>query len=92
VIRSFASKQTEQMWNGVRVRAFDAFRAKAENRLAMLDVAKQLGDLAGLPGNHLEALKGNRKGQHSIRINLQWRLCFRWQDGDAYDVEIIDYH
>jgi toxin HigB-1 len=61
-------------------------------KLWMLDAAADLSALRVPPANHLEALHGNRKGQHSIRINQQWRVCFRWQDGDAYDVEIVDYH
>jgi proteic killer suppression protein len=64
----------------------------AERKLQILDAATSLEDLAGLPGNRLESLKGDRKGQHSIRINNQWRVCCRWKDGDAFDVEIVDYH
>ncbi len=92
MIRSFADKKTESLWRGKRVAAFDTFREKAERKLAVLDAATCLDDLAGLPGNRLEGLKGDRKGQHSIRINDQWRLCFRWQKTDAFDVEIVDYH
>ena len=72
--------------------AFDPFRPQAERKLAILEAAESLAVLGGLPGNRLEALRGDRKGQYSMRINDQWRLCFRFQDGDAYDVEIIDYH
>jgi proteic killer suppression protein len=92
VIRSFADKKTSTLWSGASVPAFRAFRAQAERKLAILDAAGSLDDLRGLPGNRLELLKGDRKGQHSIRINDQWRLCFRWSEGDAYDVEIVDYH
>jgi toxin HigB-1 len=92
VLRSFAGKKTEALWNGQRVPAFDAFRERAERKLVILDSATTLETLGALPGNRLEALKGDRKGQHSIRINDQWRLCFRWHQGDAYDVEIVDYH
>jgi toxin HigB-1 len=92
MIRSFVDKKTENLWLGKRVAAFDAFREKAERKLAVLDAATCLEDLGGLPGNRLEALKGDRKGQHSIRINDQWRLCFRWEKTDAFDVEIVDYH
>lgn len=92
MIRSFAGKKTAAIWNGKRVAAFDGFRDRAERKLAVLEAATSLGDLGGLPGNRLEALTGSRKGQHSIRINDQWRLCFRWDAGDAYDVEIVDYH
>jgi toxin HigB-1 len=92
MIRSFACRKTEAVWKGKRVPAFQAFRHRAEMKLAMLDAATALGDLGGLPGNRLEILHGGRKGQHSIRINDQWRICFRWEDADAYDVEIVDYH
>jgi proteic killer suppression protein len=91
VIRSFADKKTEALWKGQRVLAFDGFRERAERKLAVLEAATALENLDGLPGNRLEALKVNRKGQHSIRINDQWRVCFKWKDGDAYDVEIVDY-
>jgi len=64
----------------------------ARKKLVILDAALELNDLRIPPGNRLEALKGDRKGQHSIRINDQWRVCFKWSDGDAYDVEITDYH
>lgn len=92
MIRSFRNKATARLWGGQRVRAFDRFRAQAERKLAILDAATSLAVLGGLPGNRLEALRGNRKGQHSIRINEQWRLCFQWRGGDAYDVQIVDYH
>ncbi len=92
MIRTFGSKQTEQVWSGLRIRAFDAFQEQAERRLGIMEAATSLDDLRGLPSNRLEALGGDRKGQYSIRINRQWRLCFRWQDGDAFDVEIVDYH
>jgi proteic killer suppression protein len=92
MIRSFADKRTESLWHGKRVAAFDSFREKAERKLAVLDAATCLEDLGGLPANRLEALKGDRKGQHSIRINDQWRLCFRWHRTDAYEAEIVDYH
>lgn len=92
MIRSFADNKTESLWRGKRVRAFDGFRVQVERKLAVLDAATCLEDLGGLPGNRLEALKGDRKGQHSIRVNDQWRLCFRWQGVDACDAEIVDYH
>jgi proteic killer suppression protein len=66
--------------------------ATARKKLELLNAATSLGDLRTPPGNRLEALKGNHQGQHSIRINEQWRLCFMWREGDAYDVEIVDYH
>ncbi len=71
---------------------FKAVERIALRKLRQLDAATDLGDLASPPGNHLEALKGDRRGQHSIRINDQWRICFVWRDGDAFDVEIVDYH
>ena len=71
---------------------FEGFRRQAEKRLRVLEAATSLRDLAQLPSNRLEALYGDRNGQYSIRINSQWRICFRWEDGDAYDVEIVDYH
>jgi proteic killer suppression protein len=92
MIRSFGNKKTEALWSGQRVAAFDAFRERAERKLVILDSATNLDTLRALPGNRLEALKGDRKGQHSIRINDQWRVCFRWDQGDAHDVEIVDYH
>lgn len=64
----------------------------ALRKLRMLDAAMSLGDLRVPPGNHLERLRGDRAGQHSIRVNDQWRICFRWSEGDAYEVEIVDYH
>ena len=92
MIRSYRSKAAETLYVELRpVRAFRSFSKQALRRLQQLDSATSLGDLK-LPGNHLEKLRGNRLGQHSIRINDQWRICFRWKDGDAYDVEIVDYH
>jgi proteic killer suppression protein len=92
LIRSFKSKDTEKLSNDYRVRRFQAFETVARRKLKMLDDATSLNDLAALPGNRLEALRGDRKGQHSIRINDQYRICFEWRAGDAHDVEIVDYH
>jgi proteic killer suppression protein len=92
VIRSFADQDTQALYQGKRVRRFDGFRAQAEKRQQILRRARSLNDLGALPSNRLEALAGDRQGQFSIRINRQWRICFRWQAGDAYDVEIVDYH
>ena len=92
MIKSFRSKQTERLFNRERVREFQSIERAALRKLVMLDAAKGLLDLAAAPGNRLESLRGNRKGEHSIRINDQWRVCFVWQDGDAYGVEITDYH
>ena len=92
MIKFFRSKETEQLHARQRVKRFRAFERPAQRKLRQLDIAAELRDLASPPGNHLEALKGGRKGQHSIRINEQWRICFVWRDGDAYDVGIVDYH
>lgn len=92
MIRSFRSKKTEALFRDFDEAAFRAFQRVARRKLLLLHRAKDLGDLAAVPGNRLEALKGDRAGQHSIRINNQWRLCFVWKDGDAHQVEIVDYH
>ena len=92
MIKSFRSRETEQLHRRQRVRRFRACERVAQRKLRQLDIAAELRDLRSPPGNHLEALKGDREGQHSIRINDQWRICFIWRNGDAYDVEIIDYH
>jgi proteic killer suppression protein len=91
MIRSFRTKDTEQLFRRQRVARFQSFERTAQRRVALLNRIRSLADLAG-PGFRLEALKGDRAGQHSIRINDQWRVCFRWESGDAYDVEIVDYH
>ena len=92
MIKSFRDKDTEALYNGKRVRRFQAFADQAERRLELLDNAKTVQDLRGLPSNRFEALRGDREGQFSIRINQQWRVCFEWRNGDAYNVEITDYH
>ena len=92
LIRSFKCKDTEKLFNDYRVRRFQAFEMVARRKLKMLDAAANLADLAALPGNRLETLRGDRRGQHSIRVNDQYRICFEWQDGDAHNVEIVDYH
>jgi proteic killer suppression protein len=93
MIRDFADKEAEKVWAGSPSRRLPAdIQAVARRKLRMLNNAAVLDDLRVPPANRLEALKGDRKGQHSIRINDQWRVCFRWKEGDAYDVEIIDYH
>jgi proteic killer suppression protein len=92
MIKSFRCKRTEGLFRGTLVpREFQAFVKVAVRRLDMLDAAETLNDLRVPPGNHLEALKRDRRGQHSIKINDQWRICFVWRDG-AESVEIIDYH
>lgn len=93
MIRSFADADTELLWDTGKSRRIPAsIRTSALKKIAQLDSVESLQDLWSPPGNHLEILTGNRKGQHSIRINAQFRLCFAWRNGDAYDVEIVDYH
>jgi proteic killer suppression protein len=92
MIRSFRNTQTESLFNDQDVPRFRAVERAARRKLLYLHQAQRLDELKVPPGNRLEALKGDRKGQHSIRINAQWRICFRWKDGDAFDVEIVDYH
>lgn len=92
MIRSFRDKDVELLFNDVPVRRFAAIERGARRKLLYLHRARALEDLRVPPGNHLEALKGDRKGQHSIRINDQWRVCFIWKSGDAHEVEIVDYH
>lgn len=93
MIRSFADRDSERLWNGAASRIWSPEIARrALQKLRIVDAATSLEDLRNPPGNRLEALKGDRKGFYSIRINDQWRVCFRWIDGGAHDVEIVDYH
>ena len=92
MIRSFRDRNTQRFFEGGDVREFRGFAGQATRRLTVLDNATSLRDLAGLPSNRLELLSGERSGQHSIRINRQWRICFRWGEDGPYDVEIVDYH
>jgi len=93
VIISFADADTELLWDTGKSRRIPAnIRNSALKKLFILRRAVQLSDLTAPPGNRLELLTGDRRGKHSIRINNQFRLCFRWSEGDAYDVEIVDYH
>jgi len=93
VIRSFADLETKRLFLTGRSRRLPAdVIQRAKRKLQILDSATDLKDLASPPGNRLESLRGDREGQHSIRINNQFRLCFRWKNGDAYDVEVADYH
>ena len=93
MIRSFADPEAERVWNGDRSRRLPAeVQQRAMRRMRLLDAARSLDELGTLPGNRLHGLRDNRAGQHSISINMQWRICFVWKDGDAYDVEITDYH
>jgi proteic killer suppression protein len=92
VIVSFADKETEHLASGRRVRRLASVESVARRKLRQLEIAGRLDDLRVPPGNRLEALKGDRKGQMSIRINDQWRVCFRWTAAGPADVEIVDYH
>ncbi len=93
MIKSFRNRDAERVFGRQRVRRWPPSVLRAALRkLLILDAAEGLVDLRVPPGNRLERLRGSREGQHSIRINDQWRICFRWRDGDAYDVEIVDYH
>lgn len=93
MITSFACKETEKIWLGKQSRKFPVdIQDRALLKLRLLDEAKNVQDLRVPPSNNLEALKGDRKGQMSIRINKQWRICFVLENGDAYEVEIVDYH
>ena len=92
MIRSFHDTRTEALFNDRSVLRFRSIECPARRKLLFLHRALRLEDLRVPPGNRLEALKGERKGQYSIRINDQWRICFRWESGDAFDVEIVDYH
>jgi toxin HigB-1 len=92
VIRGFREKKTARFFAGETVREFFSFRKVAERKLTMLDNASDLKDLLSPAGNRLERLKGDRVGQHSIRINDQWRICFVWMADGPHDVEITDYH
>ncbi len=92
MIKSFKSKRTRALYEGELVKKFEAVRKVALRKLDMVDSATRLTDLRAPPNNRLEALKGSRQGQHSIRINDRWRVCFVWRDGHAHDVEIVDYH
>ena len=92
MIRSFRCADTERLFRRESVRRFKAIERQALRKLDLLDAAADLRTLSKLPGNRLEKLKGGREGQHSIRINGQWRICFVWREGHAYEAEIVDYH
>jgi len=92
MIRSFRCSETKALAGGLRVRRFVNIESVARRKLRQLEIASRLDDLRVPPGNRLEALKGTRAGQYSIRINDQWRICFRWANAGAEDVEIVDYH
>jgi proteic killer suppression protein len=93
MIVSFRDIETARIWEGVRSRRFPPdIQPVALRKLRLINNARRLDDVSVTPGNRLEALKGARRGQHSIRINDQWRICFIWKDGHAHEVEIVDYH
>ncbi|MEO8621169.1 MAG: type II toxin-antitoxin system RelE/ParE family toxin [bacterium] len=93
MIKSFGDRDTETLFNRQAVRRFPSnLQRTMLRKLTIVDAAETVIDLRSPPGNRLEKLHGDRAGQHSIRINDQWRICFRWKDGDAYDVQIVDYH
>jgi len=92
MIKSFRCKDTQALFETGKTRRFSAIKAAAERKLILLQAASELDDLKSPPGNRLEALNGGREGQHSIRINRQWRMCFRWTADGPEDVEIVDYH
>lgn len=94
MIRSYRDRATERFAKGESVQRWEPFRRQAEKRLRVLDAATSLNDLALLNSNRLEALRGSRRGQYSIRINDRWRICFRWPQDEPgpVDVEIVDYH
>jgi len=92
VIKSFRDQRASALFSGRCPKRWSAIRGQAERKLALLDAATSLDFLRAPPGNRLEKLAGDRAGQWSIRINDQWRICFVWQDADAWDVEIVDYH
>ena len=92
MIKTFACKDAQALFSGKSPKRFRAFQQAVERKLQLLDSAASLDFLRSPPGNRLKALTGARKGQYSIRINDQWRICFEWRAGNAYDVEIVDYH
>ena len=92
MLKSFSCKETHALFEGGNPRRFRAIQVVAERKLTQLDAAATLDFLRVPPGNRLEALRGDRKGQHSIRVNDQWRICFKFKNGDIFDVEIVDYH
>jgi toxin HigB-1 len=92
MIYSFSCKDTEKLFENSFVKRFSGIEKQARIKLKLLHAIHSLDDLRSPPGNRLEELKGDMSGVHSIRINKQWRICFKWKDGDAYDVAIVDYH
>jgi proteic killer suppression protein len=92
MIKSFRCAETKKLWEEKRSAVFSSFQRVALRKLEMLDAASAVIDLRIPPGNRLEKLSGDREGEYSIRVNDQWRVCFRWHNSNAWDVEIVDYH
>ena len=92
MIASFACRDTKELFENKHVNRFSSFVKQAQIKLKLLNATKNINDLRVPPGNRLELLTGDRKNQYSIRINNQWRLCFKWHEGNSYNVEIVDYH
>ena len=92
MIKSFFCRDTEKLFKDRRVGRFQSFERQARKRLMVLHASPSMNALMLNPGNRFHALDGDRKGQYTISINMQWRICFRWHEGNAYDVEIVDYH
>lgn len=92
MIKSFRDRDSEHLFNDRRVKRFSAIARQARRKLLLLNAVKSLDELRSPPGNSLEELKGDRRGQHSIRVNDQYRICFRWMDGNAWNVEVVDHH
>lgn len=92
MIKSFGSADTERLFRRERVKRFEAIERQAQRKLALIDAAHELRDFTSVPVNRLEKLHGDREGQYSIRITDRWRVCFEWKEGDAHNVEIVDYH
>ena len=93
MIQSFANSSAEHIWNGKRTRKLPAdIQSRGLAKLLLIDAAETLDDLKNPPSNRLHALAGDRAGQHSVSINMKWRICFRWNDGNAYDVEITNHY
>mgnify|MGYP003108838210 CR=1 len=92
MIQSFKGKPAKALWEGKNSKLPAEISQRAADKLSILHSSTTIDSLRIPPSNHLEALTGDRKGQHSIRINKQWRICFRWEDGNAHDVEVTDYH
>ena len=93
MILSFAEREAERIWFGLRSRKLPAdIQSRALAKLNLIDAAETLDDLRSSPGNRLHELAGDRAGQHSVSINMKWRICFVWKDGNAHDVEVVDYH